>query len=43
MFERLGSRCAIKRKGQRGAIRIEFYSNEELERILEGMGISSQL
>jgi len=43
MFEQLGSRCMIKRRGQRGAIRIEFYSNEELERVLEAMGISSQL
>jgi ParB family chromosome partitioning protein len=43
MFEQLGSRCTIRRRGQRGAIRIEFYSNEELERVLEAMGISSQL
>jgi ParB family chromosome partitioning protein len=43
MFEQLGSKCTIKRRGERGAIRIDFYSNEELERVLEGMGISSQL
>ena len=43
MFEQLGSRCTIKRRGQRGAIRIEFFTNEELERVLEAMGISSQL
>lgn len=43
MFERLGSRCSIDRRGRTGSIRIEFYSNEELERILEAMGISSQL
>lgn len=43
MFERLGSRCSIQRRGERGSIRIEFYSNEELERVLEAMGISSQL
>ena len=43
MFEQLGSRCTIKRRGERGSIRIEFYSNEELERVLEAMGISSQL
>ena len=43
MFEKLGSRCTIRRQGQRGSIHIEFYTNEELERVLEGMGISSQL
>jgi ParB family chromosome partitioning protein len=43
MSERLGSRCSIKRRGERGAIRIEFFSNEELERVLEAMGVSSQL
>lgn len=43
MFEQLGSRCTIKRRGERGSIRIEFFSNEELERVLESMGISSQL
>lgn len=43
MFERLGSKCAIQRRGEKGLIRIEFFSNEELERVLEAMGISSQL
>jgi len=43
MFEHLGSKCEIKRRGERGSIRIEFYSNEELERVLEAMGISPQL
>lgn len=43
MFERLGSRCSIRRSGKKGSIRIEFFSNEELERVLEAMGISSQL
>lgn len=43
MFERLGSKCAIQRRGEKGSIRIEFFSNEELERVLEAMGISSQL
>jgi ParB family chromosome partitioning protein len=43
MFQLLGSRCSIRRRGQKGAIRIEFFSNEELERVLEAMGVSSQL
>ena len=43
MFERLGSRCSIQRRGKTGSIKIEFFSNEELERVLEAMGISSQL
>jgi len=43
VFERLGSPCKILRKGQRGKIQIEFFSNDELERVLESMGISSQL
>lgn len=43
MFESLGSPCTISRRGKKGSIRIEFFSNEELERVLEAMGISSQL
>jgi ParB family chromosome partitioning protein len=43
MFEHLGSRCSISRRGKTGSIKIEFFSNEELERVLESMGISSQL
>ncbi len=39
----LGGPCRIRRRGQRGRIEIEFFSNEELERVLERMGISSQL
>ena len=43
LFHRLGSPCLIRRKGHRGRIEIEFFSDEELERLLESMGISSQL
>lgn len=43
LFHRLGSPCMIRRRGQQGKIEIEFFSNEELERLLETMGISSQL
>jgi ParB family chromosome partitioning protein len=43
MFESLGSPCTISRRGKKGSIKIEFFSNEELERVLEAMGISSQL
>ena len=39
----VGSPCQIQRRGKRGRIQIEFFSNEELERILECMGVSSQL
>jgi ParB family chromosome partitioning protein len=39
----LGSPARIVRKGQRGRIEVLFYSDEELERVLEQMGISSQL
>jgi ParB family transcriptional regulator, chromosome partitioning protein len=39
----LGSPCRIRRRGKRGKVEIEFFSNEELERVLESMGISSQL
>jgi ParB family chromosome partitioning protein len=39
----LGSPCHIRRRGQRGRVEVEFFSNEELERVLESMGISSQL
>jgi len=43
IFEHLGSPCSIRRRGKRGSIKIDFFSNEELERVLESMGISSQL
>lgn len=43
LFHRLGSPCSIRRRGKKGRIEIEFFSDEELERILEAMGISSQL
>jgi ParB family chromosome partitioning protein len=39
----LGGPCHIRRRGQKGRIEVEFFSNEELERVLERMGISSQL
>ncbi|HKK71227.1 MAG TPA: ParB/RepB/Spo0J family partition protein [Candidatus Krumholzibacteria bacterium] len=43
LFRHLGSPCQITRRGNRGRINIEFFSDEELERILESLGISSQL
>lgn len=43
LFRHLGSPCQIVRRGQKGKIAIEFFSDEELERILESLGISSQL
>lgn len=43
LFLHLGSPSAIQRRGRKGSIRVDFFSNEELERILEAMGISSQL
>jgi len=39
----LGSPVRIKRRGQRGRIEIQFFSNEELERLMETVGASSQL
>ena len=39
----LGSPTRIKRRGQKGKIEIQFFSNEELERILESLGISPQI
>ncbi len=39
----LGTTAKIHRRGQKGRIEIPFYSDEELEGILERMGISSQL
>ena len=39
----LGSPTRIVRKAQKGRIEILFFSDEELERVLEQMGISSQL
>jgi ParB family chromosome partitioning protein len=39
----LGSPSRIVRKGQSGRIEVLFFSDEELERVLEQMGISSQL
>lgn len=39
----LGSPSRIRRRGEKGRIEIEFYSNEELERVLESMGIDPQL
>lgn len=35
----LGTRVQIQRKGPKGAISIEFYSDEDLERILGAMGV----
>jgi ParB family transcriptional regulator, chromosome partitioning protein len=43
LFRRLGAPCQIRRRSGKGRIEIEFFSDEELERLLEEMGISSQL
>ena len=43
LFRHLGSPCQILRNGKKGKIAIEFFSDEELERILETLGIPSQL
>ena len=43
LFHRLGSPCAIRRRGKKGRIEIQFFSDDELERILEGLGIDVQL
>jgi len=43
MRHHLGSAVKIQRRGQKGSIQIPFYSDEELEGILERMGISPQL
>lgn len=39
----LGAPVRISRKGQKGRIEIEFYSDEELERLVESMGVDPQL
>jgi ParB family chromosome partitioning protein len=39
----LGTAAKIHRRGKKGRIEIPFYSDEELEGILERMGISAQL
>jgi ParB family chromosome partitioning protein len=39
----LGAPVAIRRRGRRGRIEVQFFSDAELERLLEAMGISAQL
>ena len=39
----LGTAVRIRRRGQRGRIEIPFYSNAELEGLLERMGVDAQL
>jgi ParB family chromosome partitioning protein len=39
----LGSPVQIRRQGKKGRVEIAFFSDEELERILECLGISAQL
>ncbi len=39
----LGSPVSIQRRAKKGKIEIRFFSDEELERVLERLGISSQL
>jgi ParB family chromosome partitioning protein len=41
--QRLGAPVKIQRRGERGRLEIQFFSNQELERILEAIGVSSQL
>jgi ParB family chromosome partitioning protein len=39
----LGSPARIRRRGEKGRIELQFFSNQELERLLETLGISAQL
>jgi ParB family chromosome partitioning protein len=39
----LGAPVGIHRRGQRGRIEIQFFSDEELERLIETLGVSPQL
>lgn len=41
--QKLGAPVKIRRRGQRGRVEVTFFSDQELERILEAMGVSSQL
>jgi ParB family chromosome partitioning protein len=38
--QRLGTKVQIQRKGSRGSINIEFYSEEDLERVVAALGVS---
>jgi ParB family chromosome partitioning protein len=40
---RLGAPVAIRRRGHRGRLEIQFFSDEELERLIEALGVSAQL
>jgi ParB family transcriptional regulator, chromosome partitioning protein len=37
--DRLGSKVTVQHRGSRGQIKIEYYSKEELERLLESIGV----
>jgi ParB family chromosome partitioning protein len=39
--ERLGTRVQIQRRGGKGAIHIEFYSEDDLERLLRLIGVGA--
>jgi ParB family transcriptional regulator, chromosome partitioning protein len=39
--ELLGTRVQIQRRGAKGAISIEFYSEDDLERLLRLMGVGA--
>jgi ParB family chromosome partitioning protein len=41
--QKVGAPVRIRRRGKRGRIEIQFFSDLELEQILEAMGVSSQL
>jgi ParB family chromosome partitioning protein len=40
--ERFGTQARINRRGARGKIEIEFYNADDLERILDVLGVLSQ-
>jgi ParB family chromosome partitioning protein len=40
--QRFGTQVRIKRQGQRGKLEIEFYNQEDLERILDSLEVLSQ-
>ena len=39
LHERLGTKVRVTSRGERGSIRIEYYSREELEHLLEQFGV----
>jgi ParB family chromosome partitioning protein len=41
LSRRFGTRVQIKRRGQKGRLEIEFYSNEDLDRLIELLEVHS--